>query len=84
MNHTNSFLSGVAMALIFQISKDVHTDSDCQKFRNVAIEDYQGIEAQAWEYICNNPDVFMPVITSLGMKLEENCLSVEETVFYID
>lgn len=83
MNHTQSLLS-IGMDIISQIAKDVYTDPDCQKFRNVALEDFEGQEALAWEYICNNPDVFMPVIESLRMKLEEGCLSTDETVFYID
>jgi len=52
-------------------------------FINVSIDD-MGDRSFAWSYICENPDIFIPIISKLGMSLEEGRLNLEETVFYVD
>jgi hypothetical protein len=34
-----------------------------------------------WKFICNNPDIFKPIISKLGLKLEGGVLNIDETVF---
>jgi hypothetical protein len=80
---TTLMISGIELLSLF--AKDYQLDPYCAEytgFLNVSIDDM--IEwASTWSYVCENPHIFIPVISQLGMSLEGGSLNQEETVFYV-
>jgi hypothetical protein len=80
---TTLMISGIELLSLF--AKDYQLEPhhpEYTGFLNVSIDDM--IEwASTWSYVCENPHIFIPVISQLGMSLEGGRLNQEETVFYV-
>jgi len=73
--------------LIYAICNDEQFDPTheiYQGFLNVGYGGYvPTTDIVTWKFICNNPNIFKPIIYKLGLKLEDDILDYEETVFTV-
>ena len=55
--------------------------ADFINFINVGLPILDDKHHEAWGFICDNPEIFKPILSELGGKIEGGSFNLEETVF---
>ena len=85
MSAKNYSMIAAGLAFINGIREDIFMDpphESYQGFLNIGKGGYiPNDDIITWEFICNNPKIFKPIIAKLGLGLEGDVLNYFETVF---
>jgi len=70
--------------LLATILNDYQFDEDGDDFLdfiNVGLPIMEVKHHETWRFICDNPEIFKPILSELGGKIEGGVFDLEETVF---
>ena len=70
--------------LLATILNDYQFDEDGDDFLdfiNVGLPIMEVKRHETWRFICDNPEIFKPILSELGGKIESGVFDLEETVF---